>query len=206
MIPADGRDTPTSLPGPLRWAGLVLGTVLLVSAIATVAVRHELIGEALDAVRAPALPQVGLLVGTVVANLLLTGLLFSLLISRYGKVGVVEMQALIASAALLNFLPLRPGLLGRITYHRAINQIPIAATLKTTLQALGLSVALAGYVALALLVAARLEVPLWAAIGLALPLLAAAASVKRWRLIAAAAAIRYVEVLLLAVRYHAAFA
>ncbi len=80
--------------------------------------------------RQPAASHLGLLLGSVLANLLLTGLLFTVLISRYGNVGRVEMQALIATATLLNFLPLRPGLFGRIAYHRTFNAIPAAASVK----------------------------------------------------------------------------
>ena len=117
---------------PLRWAGVVIATALLAAAIVVVVRQHDAIGQALDTMRQPAASNLGLLLGSVLANLLLTGLLFTVLISRYGKVGRVEMQALIAAATLLNFLPLRPGLFGRIAYHRTFNAIPAAASVKTT--------------------------------------------------------------------------
>ncbi|MHC4319534.1 MAG: hypothetical protein ACYS1B_13460 [Planctomycetota bacterium] len=179
---------------------------LLAAALFTVAREHETLAGALDAVRRPSLWRVGLLAAAVAANVVLTALMFSVLISRYGRVAAVEMQALVAAAALLNFLPLRPGLFGRIAYHRAFNAIPAVATVKTVLQAAGLSVAVAAYLALALLVSARLPVPLWVPVGLPVPLLGAAAAMKRARIWAVAGLIRYLEIMVWALRYFVAFA
>jgi hypothetical protein len=184
----------------------VLGVGLLATAIVTVVGEHETIAEALDAVRRPSLGKVCLLVAAVAANVGLAALMLSVLISRYGRVAPLEMQALIAAAALLNFLPLRPGLFGRIAYHRTFNAIPAAATVKTVLQAVGLSVAVAAYLALALVVSGRGPVPLWMTVGLPVPLLAGAMVVRAPRVWVAAGLIRYLEVMVWAVRYHTAFA
>jgi hypothetical protein len=182
-----------------------VGLGLLATAIVTVAREHETLAGALDTVSRPSLWRVCLLAAAVAANVVLTALMFSVLISRYGKVSAIEMQALVAAAALLNFLPLRPGLFGRIAYHRAFNAIPAVATVKTVLQAAALSVAVAAYLALALVVSARLPVPLWVPVGLPVPLLAAAAATKRARIWAAAGLIRYLEVMVWALRYFVAF-
>ncbi|MHC4774244.1 MAG: hypothetical protein ACYTBR_03140, partial [Planctomycetota bacterium] len=88
----------------LGWAGLVVGLGLLGAALFTVAREHETLAGALDAVRRPSLWRVCLLAAAVAANVVLTALMFSVLISRYGRVAAVEMQALVAAAALLNFL------------------------------------------------------------------------------------------------------
>jgi hypothetical protein len=186
--------------------GLAVGVALLAAAVVTVAREHETIAEALNAVRRPSLGRVCLLAGAIAANVVLTALMFSVLISRYGRVAPIEMQALIAAAALLNFLPLRPGLFGRIAYHRAFNAIPAVATVKTVLQAAGLSVAVAAYLALALVVSGRLPVPLWVPVGLPVPLLAMALAIRPARVWVAAGLIRYLEVMIWALRYHTAFA
>ena len=191
---------------PLRWAGIVIAAALLAAAVIVVVRQHDAIGHALDAMRQPAASQLGLLLGSVLANLLLTGLLFTVLISRYGKVGRVEMQALIAAATLLNFLPLRPGLFGRIAYHRTFNAIPAAASVRTVVQAMILSVVAAGYLATALVVSSQLGAPLWAAVALPIPLLAAGTLRPGARIWVAAGLLRYLEVMVWAVRYHAAFA
>jgi hypothetical protein len=205
----------TSGPGPnaasgwrrwLPWAGLGVALLLLAAAIATVAGERETITQALDAVQHPSFGRVGLLVAAVVANLVLAGLTLSVLISRYGRVAAIEMQALVAASALLNFLPLRPGIFGRIAYHRAFNAIPAVATVKTVLAAAGLSVAVAAYLALALVVSRWLAMPLWVPVGLPVPLLALALAIRPARLWVAAGLIRYLEVMVWAVRYHLAFA
>ena len=193
--------------GPLRrWAGVLIGAALLGTALVVVARQHETLGPALEAIRRPAPACVVVLVGGVCANVVLTGLLYSVLISRYGRVGLLEMQALIAAATLLNFLPLRPGLFGRIAYHKASNAIPAVASLKIVAQAVLLSLAVAGYLAIALVVADRFGLPLRVLVGLPVVLLATAALLRPVRLWAVAALIRYLEVIVWSLRYHAAFA
>ena len=198
---ADGR-----IQQYVRWIGLAVGVILVSAAVVTVVSQRENIGAALAAIRHPDAVDVVVLFGTVLANIVLTGLMFSVLMSRHGRVGRVEMQALIAAAALANYLPLRPGLFGRAAYHKAFNDIAIKATVKVTLVALAISVVLAAYLALALFVASRVSIPLWLVVGGAVPVLVGAAVAPATRLIGIAASIRYVEVLLLAVRYQAAFA
>jgi hypothetical protein len=180
--------------------------VLLVAAVAAVAGSRETIGEALDAVRHPSPGPVALLVGAVASNIVLTALMFSVLMTRYGKVGLDEMLALIAAASLLNFLPLRPGLFGRIAYHKAYNAIPATATVKTVVQAAVISVSVAAYLAVALAAAGTTAIPLGLAVALPVPLLAMATAPRAVRVWAAAGLVRYLEVLVWAVRYHAAFA
>lgn len=198
------RDAPASRRW-LRWVGLAVGAGLLAAAVITVAREHETIAVALDTVRRPTAGTAFLLAGTVVANVVLAGLTFSVLIARYGRVGLLEMQALIAAAALLNFLPLRPGLFGRIAYHRTVNGIPAMDSVKAVVQAAGLSVAVAAYLALALAVSVQLAVPLWATAGLPVPVLAAATAVRGLRIWVLAGLTRYLGVMVWAVRYHAAF-
>ena len=194
------------IPPYARWIGLAFGVVLVVAAVVTVVTQRDKIGSALAAIRHPHAVDVAVLFGTVFANIVLTGLMFSVLMSRYGRVGLVEMQALIAAAALANYLPLRPGLFGRAAYHKAFNDIAVGATVKVTLVALAISVAIAAYLAGALFIAGRASIPLWVVVGGAVPVLVTVAAVPASRRIGAAALIRYVEVLLLAVRYQAAFA
>ncbi len=199
-------DIPSPRPAYVRWIGLAVGVILLAAAVATVVAHREIFGAALSEIRHPAAWDVALLLGTVLANVALTGLMFSVLMSRHGRVGLLEMQALIAAAALANFLPLRPGLFGRAAYHKAFNDIPIAATITVTLVAMGLSVTIAAYAALALFVAGHTTIQLWVMVAVPVPVLAAAAALGLRRTVVIAGLIRYVELLLLAVRYHAAFA
>lgn len=82
------------------------------------------------------------------ANWLLSSLIFWIITSRYGRVGLWEMSALLGSAWLLNMLPLKPGLVGRVAYHRAISGIPVATSIIALALAFG-----SGIVGIALAVA-----------------------------------------------------
>jgi hypothetical protein len=93
-------------------AGMFIGAALLVAAVVMVLRQHQAIDAARDAiVQAPPsqlASHLGVLAISVVINIVLSGALFSLLIKRYGRVGAMEMQALIAAATLLNYVPMRP--------------------------------------------------------------------------------------------------
>ncbi len=190
----------------LRRLGLLLGAALLVGAIVFVARQHDVLARAFSAIRQPSAPHLFLLLGCVIGNVVLTGLMFSVLMSRYGKVRLIEMQALIGAATLLNFLPLRPGLFGRIAYHKTVNDIPPADTAKTIGQAIALSLAVAGCLAGCLVVAAQSHLALWVVLALPFAFLAFGTLVGSIRVWALAGLIRYVEVFVWAARYYAAFA
>lgn len=186
--------------------GLSVGVILLVAAIAVVWRNQDQITAALEAIRDPSLFHVSILLLCVVMNIILSGLLFSLLIARYGKVGILEMQALIASATFINYLPLRPGLFGRIAYHKTVNDIPASDAAKTVIQALICTVSVAAWFALAMIVSAIFGTHLW--IGGLLPIAFIAVGISRceWRIYSLAFGVRYLEVIIWALRYWAAFA
>jgi hypothetical protein len=192
-------------------AGMFIGAALLVAAVVMVLRQHQAIDAARDAiVQAPPsrlATHLGVLAISVVINIVLSGALFSLLIKRYGRVGAMEMQALIAAATLLNYVPMRPGLFGRLAYHRAYNGIPLADSVKTVLQAAAISAVVAGFLALAVVGAVQWGADIRITAIAPLPVLALAGVLSRshrtwyW-----AAAIRWLELLVIAARYHAAFA
>ena len=76
---ADGR-----IPQYVRWIGLAFGVILVSAAVVTVVSQRENIGAALAAIRHPDAVDVVVLFGTVLANIVLTGLMFSVLMSRHG--------------------------------------------------------------------------------------------------------------------------
>ncbi|MFK7758984.1 MAG: hypothetical protein AB8C13_03435 [Phycisphaerales bacterium] len=45
------------------------------------------------------------------------------LLNRFGNIGKREMIVLVGSAWLFNYLPMRPGLIGRMGYHKSVNKI-----------------------------------------------------------------------------------
>src|SRR5262249_7577063 len=139
---------------------------------------------------------------------ILTGLVFSVLVRRYGSVGIMEMQALLAATMLVNYLPLRPGLIGRLAYHKTANNIDMTGTVKMVVGAGRWSAVISGYLVLSLLASVHWEMDLRILIAAPVPLLMLCGPLSRGnqRRLLLAGAIRYVEVLVLAVRYHTAFA
>lgn len=184
--------------------GLLIGLGLLVAAIAVVWSSRDQVAQALAEIREPSSLHVAILLLGVLANLVLSGLLFSLLMSRYGRVGVLEMQALIATATLLNYVPLRPGLFGRIAYHKSVNGIPARDAAKTVVQALLCTIAVAGYFIVALLVCRAMAWPLWISLAPPVPFVIFS-GFRESGLYILAFGIRYVEVIVWAARYWAAF-
>lgn len=77
-------------------------------------------------------------------NWVCTTATFWILTRRVGRVGFFEMGALMGSAWLANYLPLKPGLVARIAYHAAYNQISPIASARVIIQAVILSAASAG--------------------------------------------------------------
>jgi hypothetical protein len=72
--------------------------------------------------------QMAVLPATVVGNLLITSLIFWVITRSYDarpKVPATEMFWLISASALLNYLPLRPGLLGRAAYLKLKYDLPV---------------------------------------------------------------------------------
>lgn len=181
------------------------GFLLLIAAIFVIWEQRESIGEVLEAVRHPSPLDVAILLGCVAINIMLSGVVFHLLMLRYGKVGFFEMQALIASATLFNYLPLRPGLFGRIAYHKAVNNIAVVDSAKTVFQAMLCSLMVAGWLGVALGTSLGLDVTIWIGVVLPLPILFGGGMFRSWRLGLWALGARYLEVMVWAVRYWVAF-
>ncbi|HYC99669.1 MAG TPA: hypothetical protein VEB22_00450, partial [Phycisphaerales bacterium] len=64
------------------------------------------------------------------ASWLLVTLLFHVLTNHCAKVRLGEMTALIGSAWLLNVIPGRPGLMGRVAYHTLVNRMSMKDCVK----------------------------------------------------------------------------
>lgn len=219
----DAHDRPDSAPhASLRWRvaallrhrvvriiGTVLGMALLGLALAMVVRRRELLDDAWKALARPDPRLVCLLLAAVVGNLVCTSLVFLALIRRFGRVGVAEMIELIAASTLLNFVPMRPGLFGRIAWHRAVDGIPAINTARTIVESIGLSAVCVLLMVAGLVLAHALGAPeaLRPAIGLCSPLAAplVAVLVPALRPLAAAALFRVLDLHLWGLRYAIAF-
>ncbi len=78
------------------------------------------------------------------ANWILTTISFWLLTRPFGRVGLAEMWALMGVSWLANYLPLKPGLVGRLAYHARFNKIPVRDGARALVHAVLLSAASAG--------------------------------------------------------------
>ena len=160
--------------------------------------------RALAALRDPPPLATALVLASVAVSVLLSGWLFHELTRRFGAVPFWEMQWLIAAASLANYLPLKPGLLGRVAYLSARHGIRPADSVRTILEAIGLSAAscasfLAGLVALR-----ALGIDGGWALAAPLAVLPALSLKPVWWL-ARALAIRQCEIALWTLRYWAVF-
>jgi len=112
--------------------GFVVGLVLLVGAGVYLLSEPETLRGFVEQIRhAPMWAVVVVLVGPMV-NWVFVGLCLHALIRRHGMVGRGEMLALVGSAWLLNHLPMRPGLVGRIGYHSKVNQIRVRDSIEAS--------------------------------------------------------------------------
>ncbi len=129
--------------------------------------------------------------------------------SRHGKVGVCEMFVLVGSAWLLNYLPMRPGLIGRIGYHKAVNKIRLRDSVESSIW----SGVLAGIANVALVLVAMVMMRIssnWAMLLPAVPVvvmfgLVAFMPGRRSKLMMRALAYRQIDVIVWLGRYWLAF-
>ncbi|MGP1346930.1 MAG: hypothetical protein ACTS3F_09740 [Phycisphaerales bacterium] len=116
--------------------GVIVPVALLGAAYVALRGQEELnFFVLLDKAKAAPLPVVLALVMSVAGTVFMTSLLFWLLIQRHGKVGFWEMACLTQSSALLNYLPMRPGMVGRVGYHKLVNGITVRDSIKVLLWA-----------------------------------------------------------------------
>lgn len=185
--------------------GLIVGGLLVIGALVAVIANRETMTGALDALASPSPLLLLLLVGSVLANIIITATLFHLLLSRFGRVGFMEMQALIAGTTLLNYLPLRPGLLGRVAYHKRVNDIAVRDSIRALIETLllGLFVSLWCFIAIVIAQLAAADL-LWIVCA-PLPLLALACLHRAWRFWSLAVLLRTLDIAAWTCRYWLAF-
>lgn len=135
----------------LRVVGLLAGGILIVWAV--VAALREI---DLSQVSAAHTPHLLLLALAVAVNLVLTGVLFWLVTLSFDadpRVPPGRMIELIAASSLLNYLPLRAGLLGRASYLKLRHGLPLAQSGVILLVILGLGAGVLMFVGVAVMAA-----------------------------------------------------
>lgn len=193
--------------------GFIVGVALIAAAAWAVSSQQEALEQAQRAVRSASWWLIAAALVLPAMNWLMISGSFWVMMRRHGRVGYGEMMCLIGASWLLNYLPLRAGMVGRVAYHRAVNNIRIADSLRVTVYGLIFAaVSLAILLVAAVLLAGRAAWPLWTAV-LAGPALACALACgycgarhsARWW-IPAALGLRYVDTLIWVVRYAVVFA
>lgn len=113
-----------------RLIGYGVGMLGLLAATVIAATQRGSLQQAWDAIRAaPAATILAALALPVLSWLLTTGTFWTLTM-RHAPVGFGEMSALMGSSWLLNFLPLKPGLAGRVAYHKTVHGIDVAKSME----------------------------------------------------------------------------
>lgn len=119
-----------------RWLVAVVGVGLLVAAVVTIARNQDAALQAWSAAKNSPAWMVALALLLPLANIASVSAAFWIMTQRYGRVRLAEMLSLICAGWMLNNLPLRPGLIGRVSYHAVVNKIPVRASLLVLAQML----------------------------------------------------------------------
>ncbi|MFO0860469.1 MAG: hypothetical protein U0570_07925 [Phycisphaerales bacterium] len=194
---------------PLKLALFIVALALFGGAIAS-ALRGS--REGFDAF-ARAREQPALLAALVVLPLVcltLASMSIWVLTRRFGPVGPGEMLAILGAAWLLNYLPMKPGVAGRVAYQKSVHGIDVRWSVVVVVQSIVVgATCFAAQVLLSSLVAEKPWSEGVRAVAIASPVLAgvllmlaprSGATAHLWRY-GAAFAFRYLDSLVWAVRY-----
>lgn len=133
-----------------RLIGFALAALLFAAAVVVMFRSADTFPAAFAAARA-ADPLLWVILLTLPAiNCALSGESFLVLTCRTHAVPRRDMHALIASAWLLNFLPLRPGLVGRVAIHKVVHQIPVRDSARIVIESIAVSATALAILAIAL--------------------------------------------------------
>jgi len=195
-----------------RVVGTIVGVALVVAAL-VVAVTRTPFDEVVSTLLRPdrsAVTLLAMLALATIGGIFCSAEVLLRLTRRFGSVGRREMFALVAASTLLNYLPLRPGLVGRVAWHRVVNGIPTIAVARTVIEASVITVVVGGALVAGLLLSMPLAFgaasTLFASLALPLAVAIGCACTGALRIYAIPAFMRLLELMLWAVRVHAAFA
>lgn len=194
-----------------RIAGFALGMLLLAGAGWVLYSQRDAVERAWGSAREAPWWLVALALVLPLCNWLLISLSFWTMMRKYGRIGYGEMSQAIGAAWLLNYLPLRAGMVGRIAYHRAVNRISVGDSLRVMVANMAIgAVAVLAVLGISVAMGPRASAAQW---GLALmgPLLgiagARAVLARRGKAWAAdVMLIRYLDMMVWVARYAVVFA
>ena len=104
-------------------AGFAVGIALIAAAIWVLAAQHDDLRSAASAAAQAPWWLVAAIIALPALNATIVAWSFQIIMRRFGHVPFDDMLALIGSAWLLNYLPMRPGLVGRLAYHKAVHGV-----------------------------------------------------------------------------------
>jgi hypothetical protein len=192
--------------------GSIVGLLLIVSAIVAIWLSHDDLLTTLDAINRPSPLLIVAALTLPLLNWLVISWSFCLLYRPTSHIPFGEMTSLIATAWLLNYLPLRPGMFGRLAYHRKVNGIPLRVSAVVLVQGVGISVACSVWLlAIAALLADRSSMLNWTAAALGVPVLLTIGSIATRRthsqlsILLAAGVARWLDLLIWSARYWVVF-
>lgn len=193
----------------LRTVGFAIGVALIIGAVVAI-VRSA---PTLDQLRVVvARPDVWLITWAVIATLgSLIGAsgMFYVLVRPFGNISFLEMGKLIAASSVLNYLPMRPGLLGRIAHQEVVNKIPMRRSVLSIVEAAFICALTVLWLAVAVALVRWSSMRIVGAIFAALPVLCALAVLIpeqfAARRLLEAVFWRWIDLLCWTVRYWAVF-
>ncbi len=124
---------------PVRLIAVCIGLLLILAAVWTVLANRTELDRAVAAIERAPWHIVLLVVLLPLVNWICTTGTIWVLTQRYARVPFREMLPLIGSAWLLNMLPLRLGMIGRVAYHKKYHGLRVRDCAKVMVQALGTS-------------------------------------------------------------------
>ena len=111
-----------------RLVGFVVGVLLIGAAVVALTRKPEDLQTAWDSARLAPWWLLALTVLLPLANAFVVALSFWTLMRRFGRVPFADMFALICTAWLLNYLPMRPGLIGRLAFHKLVHKVSLKSS------------------------------------------------------------------------------
>ncbi len=193
--------------------GAAIGVLLLAAAVWVVLSRGSVVEDAWEKIREAPAWLVGAALVLPLTSWLLTSGAFWLLSRRYARVPAADMVQLIGAAWLLNHLPLRPGMVGRIAFHKKYHNMAVGDSIRVMVAAMVCSGVSLGLLLVAAVGVSRVDGAVWTAACLAGPtlgvgalaLVARAAGAAWWAEVAALG-VRSLDMLAWVGRYAVVFA
>jgi uncharacterized membrane protein YbhN (UPF0104 family) len=116
--------------------------ILIAVAVFVLVQKQQDLQSAIDSARHAPAWLIAVVVLLPLVNASLVSVSFWILMRKFGRVPLGDMVALIGSAWLLNYLPMRPGLIGRLAFHKLIHGVSLKSSVAVSV-ALALMTALA---------------------------------------------------------------